>query len=314
MVPSFRFVRKRTARLFGMATFPDKRGHRFYEAPPSEDLKGISGSPRLAIFAMYQPDENAAPSYLLKMITSLKSEGYKVVVVNALNEDQRWRNGAGVLQADIYLERENLGMDFGSWCDFSRLIRSHGCSLSNYEEVLLLNDSIVGPLRGLNGIVSKMRGRSESVVGLTDCYLVAHHPQSFFLLFKADILKSTFLDRALNDAPYYIDKNLLVLEMEVGFGRKIVESGYKFGVLNDYLSLAITDIPTDDREILKEQDEGFGFFLPQNPTHYFSEALYRERDFPFVKRELIVKNPLKLAQGKRLATLPEVVAAMKALS
>lgn len=255
--------------------------------------------------AGYQPDLSTFPTYLEDYFVALKEQGFFTIFINARDaapSNQFTRTLAGL---DHYIERANLGLDFGSWSDFSRWFLANGGSFNDFEEVLLANDSMIGPLSSLQPIFSAATTLPHHVVGLTDSFQGAHHLQSYFLLFKKPALSALFLDKFLSGLPYYINKTLLIQDVEMQLTGALAAFGLSWAPLFPYLELSKKSIP--DEDVLNFiETHGFGlFFSAQNPTHFYAERLLLEHNFPFVKKELIYKNPLGLTCADRLRTRVE---------
>jgi hypothetical protein len=86
------------------------------------------------------------------------------------------------------LVRENVGFDFAAWAHAYAL-----CSGSlNWQRLILVNDSIVGPLNTahFHRLMQRLRESRADVVGLTENRLPGPHLQSYFLALNASALRS----------------------------------------------------------------------------------------------------------------------------
>ncbi len=96
------------------------------------------------------------------------------------------------------LIRQNIGFDFAAWAHILKLYPE----LKKREQLLLTNDSIVGPLFDMSNIFHIIEKREYDLTGLTSNVEYAEHVQSFFLLFKKNILISSefssFWDKVIN--------------------------------------------------------------------------------------------------------------------
>lgn len=83
--------------------------------------------------------------------------------------------------------RENKGFDFGAWAHLAQTV-DLGEAL---ERVVLVNDSILGPLDGaqFGAMVEAIRHSPADVLGLTRSMAVRSHLQSFFLVFQHEALR-----------------------------------------------------------------------------------------------------------------------------
>ncbi len=79
------------------------------------------------------------------------------------------------------------GYDFGSW---QILINHIGWqTLMTYDEMIICNDSIYGPMSNIGDIFDYMELRDYDFWGLTENYHSNYHLDSYFMVFKNDILK-----------------------------------------------------------------------------------------------------------------------------
>lgn len=80
------------------------------------------------------------------------------------------------------------GYDFGSW---QYLIHHIGWKeLSTYDEMIICNDSIYGPMTNMRDIFDYMELRGYDFWGLTENYNSQYHLDSYFMVFNNDIIKN----------------------------------------------------------------------------------------------------------------------------
>ena len=79
------------------------------------------------------------------------------------------------------------GSDFGSW---QILINHIGWqTIMGYDEMIICNDSIYGPMSNMDDIFDYMELKDYDFWGLTENYHSNYHLDSYFMVFKNDILK-----------------------------------------------------------------------------------------------------------------------------
>lgn len=301
-------VKAKTVRVFpyffGLKKHPSQP-HLFGNITTLRSLKEFKN---IAIMAGYQPESPVLSPHVHKYIQELKHNGFGVVFLNA-HLHERQLNSVDVSNAlagpkpDIYLCRVNLGLDFGSWADFTRALHQESIRLSDYQEVLLCNDSMYGPLASLDDIFQKIRSSSADVVGLTDSYQLGHHLQSYFLHFKSQILQGGFLDKYLSELPFYLNKDFLIEEVETRLASKVRCEGYQTEALFPYFELSQKQLPSEDIQKFIDDFGAERYFSAQNPTHFYAATLVQDHKFPFVKRELLDRNPFRMNQAKTLQPL-----------
>lgn len=81
--------------------------------------------------------------------------------------------------------RSNTGFDFAAWRDV--ILKE---DMQEWQEILLLNSSVVGPLFSLSPIFQEMENRSCDFWGLTQSRFVRPHIQSYFMCFRKELIRS----------------------------------------------------------------------------------------------------------------------------
>lgn len=144
---------------------------------------------RLIIFAHFDSD-GILPEYVRYHLRALARHGDRLIV--AANSgltagDRAFLAGIG---AD-YLQRANVGFDFSAWRDALATTDA-----SAFDEIVLTNSSVVGPLRDLGPIFTEMSRRGPDFWGMTQSNSGGRlHLQSYFLAFgKRAISSDAWLD------------------------------------------------------------------------------------------------------------------------
>lgn len=91
--------------------------------------------------------------------------------------------------------RENKGFDFGAWAHLAQTVDLGDA----VERVVLVNDSILGPLdlAAFGSMVEAIRHSPADVLGLTRSLAVRPHLQSFFLVFQHEALRRGMFDNTM---------------------------------------------------------------------------------------------------------------------
>lgn len=119
--------------------------------------------------------------------------------------------------------RENVGYDFGAWGHAWAL----GQGFPGTQRLLLVNDSIVGPLDegAFRAMLVRLRGTSADVVGLTQNFVPHPHLQSYFLAFGSRALAAPAL-RAIFDGMHALPtKDLVIDAYETALTRQLAAAG-----------------------------------------------------------------------------------------
>ncbi|MCR9149106.1 MAG: rhamnan synthesis F family protein [Rhodobacteraceae bacterium] len=283
-------------------------------------------SSSVAIFAHFNP--MARVSRMVEaQLRLLAAEGFAIDFVSmtpiAAPRD-RQRIAAHVAHA---VTRRNFGRDFGAWRDMWLLNRARYLEA---EEVLLLNDSILGPIHPLGPVFAAMRDAGDGVFGLTDSPDRVPHLQSYFLLFRGrDAIRA--LDGFFEALHLSFNKRRMIERGEMGLARAMRRAGVpmralfpyedlELAVLNDTAALEAlcacypalrSDLPSPGDPAANWHRARLWlssrlYDLSLNPTHYFWRLLVERFGFPYVKTELVVVNPARLPDLRGwLDALPE---------
>jgi len=241
-------------------------------------------SNRVCLFSHFDLECHIDP-VVVHYLNSLKKVGLDIVVITT---------SPGLLERSIetvkdichaIIHRENIGMDFGSWQYAIRTL-----DLSHYDEILLANDSVFGPFRPLDNLFARIDESKCSLLGLTQSLQFAYHFQSYFLYFKKEVFKSEdFKDFWKQDIP--IKKEDIIFKFELRIVEYFTSRGYTAEPLypldpvrQKFLTSYAT--PNDFISTQVKRDTTWA-----NPTVDRWEVLLRDFEFPFLKRELLTKNP-----------------------
>jgi hypothetical protein len=203
------------------------------------------------------------------------------------------------------------------------------------DELVLLNDSIIGPARNLDEVFQAMRASGADLAGLTDSYERGYHLQSYFIWLSRKAAQSPALATFFANYGFESDKDIVIEEGELTLTRLLMEEGFTAHALYPYEQVAalwlsrvphlvhlieslpgIELAPTTDsssympykQRLLQTLDritESVVNGVPLNPTHFFWDVLLDELKHPFVKRELVTKNPAAVPSYFRLSDVLE---------
>ena len=117
--------------------------------------------------------------------------------------------------------------DFGSWQELINIIGWD--KISEYDELILANDSVFGPLYPIKELFDKIEKDKEwDVCGIDRVYSLdtnRWYCSSFFLIFKKNTLASGILQTVFNNIPDRVTYDYAVKELE----NPLMESFYKQG-------------------------------------------------------------------------------------
>jgi SAM-dependent methyltransferase len=268
---------------------------------------------RLAIIACHT-DGGRIFQYHRLLLDDLRAQGMATVLVrNGGDHVERFVDAARDL-ADLVIVRDNTGMDFSAWVSALAHVQ---IELGALDELVFMNDSVVGPLFPLEEAMTKMAASPCDFWGMTDSWQFGYHLQSYFLCFKQRALQSDALGEFLRSYPHPTSKDAIIRCGEIGLSRALVEAGLRPGVYCPYEPVATRWLQTlparlDHLRSAPEVAAGMPGFAeratahiaavsnhlrtgqPVNATHFFWDTLIREFRFPFLKKELLLQNPMSI--------------------
>lgn len=273
---------------------PDASAHK---QPSSESMPQ---SRRACVFAHYDKDEQVDEYvywYLRELLTVSESLIFVTVSNISLSHQQRLSD----MGIDL-LMRENIGYDFMSY-----RLGVESLALSNFDELILCNDSVYGPFYPLQQLFDSMRQRPIDFWGATDSYELQYHLQSFFLVFRASAFRSSEFAAFWQAVAVISDKQKLVEAYEVGLTQTLLASGLHSDALFSSAELSISTRIRDSwlvhlntlgrrlfdpkfwRSVINVVFRGHAIAV--NSMHTEWKALLLEHKVPFLKVALIRDNP-----------------------
>lgn len=172
--------------------------------------------------------------------------------------------------------RDNGGLDFGAWRHLIEL----GVA-ADATEILLANDSVIGPFMPLGPMFAEMAG--YDAWGMVGSREGRPHLQSWFVWMTAPTFADARVRRVLMQDFGSMAKDEIIVHGELGLGAALDAAGLDLGVrYRSRFSLTPSGL------------------LANNPMHFRWRDLLRERRVPFVKVELLRDNPVGVMGLDRL--------------
>ena len=270
--------------------------HAWPDTPPSP-------GPKVAIFVHFD-GQGRVGQHVLHYVASLREAGFSVLFVTnsgKLREDAMM--ALKPLCAGILIRR-NIGYDFGAMREGLEYL---GLPRGDTELVLLVNDSIYGPLAPLEPILARIDLEAADLWGATESWQTRYHLQSFFLAAGRAALTSPAWHRFWRGVRPVKSKDWVIKHYEIGLTQRLLRAGIRCAALWPYQDLVrnvdanpIMDEAPDDPLLKMRHIHAFRLRhyvatrTPLNP----SSDLWRQlllAGFPFIKRELIRLNPSHVA-------------------
>jgi len=162
---------------------PEPQGKTVFEIVGNESIFECNNAnldvERIAYFAHWSETEKVSTS-TQRLIKELIEFGYSVVLISACESTKVLEINDDIRQNITIIRKPNIGYDFGSWSVAMQLLPSSRSA----RQVIVVNDSLVGPFTGLKDLFTALESSSFDVTGITDSIQIRHHIQSYLLHFK----------------------------------------------------------------------------------------------------------------------------------
>ena len=267
-----------------------------------EGRKPLAGARRVALFVHYD-GQGIVHDFVLHYLRQLHDLGFAIVFAS---------NAPRLVEAQIeplrelcalVIRRDNVGYDFGAYKEAMAAIPD----LAAVDTLLLANDSVYGPLQHLAGVLDRMAPEEADVWGASDSWEFSFHLQSFFLVFHRAALASPAFALFWKRLRYVQSKTWIVRKYEVGLTRALRRAGLRCRAAFPYRQAAAALIEavvehnvagdgldpvrkTFIQQVFRTINAG----VPLNGTHFFWDHLIAQMEFPFLKRDLLQKNPARI--------------------
>lgn len=174
---------------------------------------------RLAIYAHYGSSPQVA-GHVLFYLRQIAELGFQICFVSNSGISSTSETALEKICGRIIV-RENTGLDFAMW---QRGLAEY--DLLQFEELLLTNSSIIGPLQPLAPLWQNPAITECDFWGLTDNDELGWHLQSYFLVFRKTVLHSArFADFWRSVLPYK-NKSQVIFSYEIGLTGWLEEGGF----------------------------------------------------------------------------------------
>ncbi len=224
---------------------------------------------RVCIFSHFDASGRILP-YVQRYLSALRACGFEVYLVSTAQAlDPADKSGVEAMGVAVHL-RQNIGLDFGSW----QWALRHVISTADVDWLLLANDSVFGPLFPIDELIESGISARSDFWGMTDSHQSAWHVQSYFICLSGDVVRSAafrmVFDQDFNSQP----KRWIIDNGEIFLSQALLSAGYR-----GHAMCALERI--DQRRPP----------VASNPSHFEWDLLIARFGCPFVKRELLARNP-----------------------
>jgi lipopolysaccharide biosynthesis protein len=256
----------------------------------------IEKEQHFCIYAGYHKKSRIRPD-VFEQIKSLSSKYSIIYVVSAdesIKEDPLYFE-LSQLTSKIII-RPNIGYDFGSWkmgIDFL------GEKIKNIKSLLLMNDSLYGPIFPMDEIIYNTLNSQFDITSMTVNEQFGHHGQSYYISYNNKVINSEPFQFFWKNFPMehvnsYEDKIRMVLKYEVRFYHILLKMDFSHKSLFNTEDKSNPTIYSWDKLV----DLGMPFI--KNTLIFNPQEKFNEMKINFSKiNYYLKKNPLLLDKMKK---------------
>ncbi len=179
---------------------------------------------RLVLFAHYDAKDEV-DEYVRVYLESLHACGCAIIFVSGSPHLQA--AAAETIKpycAGIFTQHTR-SLDFGSWNLAWQQMLRRGWKLEDFQQFILANDSVYGPLFPLQEMLDTFTG--ADMYGMTESNERGNHLQSFFLVWDIRAKTTKFLRDFWRSFRYVVQKQKLIDRYETGISRRARKKGLR---------------------------------------------------------------------------------------
>ena len=249
---------------------------------------------------------NRVDPHVFHHLRALQALGFDIVFVTPCRDLEESDRTQLLAICHKVVLRRNRGYDFGSYqAGILEMADVH-----DYEQVVLINDSIYGPLHDLKGIFEEFARREVDIWSITDSYEHEYHLQSYFLVFKRSAWKHPRIQQFWRKLWLVDLKKAAIHLYEIGLSRVAKKARLRLGAWCDYSQIneavlrRAGELLTETQREVTPLNEIERRRLTQllnvclenncNITHFYWDYLISEYQCPYLKVELLRDNPARM--------------------
>jgi rhamnosyltransferase len=234
---------------------------------------------RCCLFAHYDKD-NIVDPYVLRYIDALQpfTSHFVFITTSQLDETEQSK----LEQRNIsVICRENVGYDFYSW-----KVGLESVDLSQFNELLQVNDSCYAPLFSFNDIFEKMEEEKCDFWSITRSHYYGKHAQSYFVCYREPIIRNLKFLKFWKEMVPLKEKRQVIVNYEAGISRMLLAQKYS---MQQYFSITLRHYA---RTFFRNLALKLSTTRNLNPYKYFRAIILSNPTFHFYREMLDAKVPL----------------------
>ncbi len=258
----------------------------------------------LCIFSYYQP--NALKKTTKEYLRHLNEDcNYSICLISTSKINKEDLETLKEYCFEIIIKSNN-GYDFGS---YKLGILKYKEQRNNLQNILLANDSVLGPLFSMKDNFNKMNNENScDFWGIADnCYLGIHsHIISFFVNFKKNLVNSDLLYKFFEDYHPISNRDSTIHKGEIALSKYLTGNHFYYDSLfsMNFIFQRLqenTKLLTENQNIMSdhpvlrtfaiktEVTKQTGIFHNRSLFYYLHFILVKEFKMPFIKRDALGK-------------------------
>jgi hypothetical protein len=256
-------------------------------------------SPRRAVaLYVHYAAAGTVSDMVLRQLADYRRLGFDIVFISnaPAAPDGSWDRVHDI--AALAVRRRNVGFDFGAWKDLLPVVLQRW---PDAAEILLVNDSCLGPLRPLDPAFAAMRAAGDGIFGMQESQQGGTHLQSWFVLARG-AAAITDLAGFFARLKLSTSKWKTIQRGELRLAREMLKRGHRVRAVHSYAALLGTALadPAQRADLHTMLPDSNLAARPLNPTHHLWRSLIASPYCSFLKTELVQKNPGKVPNVERL--------------
>ena len=231
---------------------------------------------RICLFAGYDSNNiiHDYVVYYLKELSTVADVYY--MADNEISDEEKAKITPYVKEAYGFNHKK---YDFGSWQELIKIIGWK--KISEYDELILANDSVFGPLYPMEKLIEKLeQDRQWDICGINKHNYLIWHLSSYFLVFKHRAFTSDIFKNHIESVQHEEKNTHVIDKYEVPFMEKFYKNGYcvksymsQIGLTNpQWKEYVLNGMPFIKKKAFQDCDtykniEGWKDFVKENTTY-----------------------------------------------
>ena len=272
-------------------------------------VESLDGEPaiggRVCVFVHFD-GQGVLRSHTRRYLVALGEHGISVVLVSNAGRLQTESLAFARRYCARVVLRANRGYDFGAYRDG---ILSLGIEPGKFISLIIANDSVFGPIMPLAPLFDRMDFAAADVWAATDSWQHRYHLQSYLIAFGPAAMNHVAFREFWASVRNVRSKWATVRYCEIGLTQRLQAAGLRCSAIWDYQSLMQSAWHLVESDVLDPRTQPLAMEVRRSADHAVRAAATRVAlnptselwllllwlGYPFIKRELLRRNPSKVS-------------------